>query len=248
MTSWIDMAIASLDTETTGLDTSTARIIEVGIVCYKNGKQENAYSQLVNPGGPVPPRITEITGISTDDVADKPEFRNVADDVLKCLEGRLFVAYNAPYDLGMLRAEFKRINKPFPELKVLDPLVLAREVLSLRSYKLGVVVRHLKINMDRAHRAQDDAAATAEILYKIGPLLPQDLDELLQVQEQWKNAQDAKRRQWQQRSSRVADVLKAPKEQDTRLRLGPAYIYTKETNPDPVIAFIKDYASRIGNE
>jgi len=250
MSLWIEMPIASLDTETTGLDMKTARVIEIGIACYVNGKQENTYSQLVDPQEPIPPKITEITKITSDDLKGKPVFADIADDVMKCLENRIFLAYNAPYDLGMLRAEFKRLNRPFPELKVLDPLVLAREVLSLKGYKLGAVAKYLKIDMERAHRALDDAAAAAEIMYKIGHLLPSDLNELLNVQEQWKNAQDAKRRQWQQRRSGRPDVLtlNTSTTQDNKLRLGPAYIYTRETNPDPVVAFIKDYASRVGNK
>lgn len=248
MSEWMKMGIASLDTETTGLDTSKARIIEVGIVCYRDGKQEDTYSRLINPGMEISSKITQITGISPDDLKGKPRFQDVADQILKCLENRIFVAYNAPYDLGMLRAEFARIGRAFPDIKVLDPLVLAREVLHLKSYKLGLVADHLGINMERAHRAKDDADAAAQILYRIANKLPQDLNELIQAQEQWKNAQDAKRRQWRQGRTEVSDMLNPHREQDTEQRLGPAYIYSKETYPDPLIAFVKDYASRVGRK
>ncbi len=253
MPKWTEIAIASLDTETTGLDPARARVIEIGVVCYKSGNMEDSYSQLIDPGEAIPPEITKITGISAKDLAGKPRFKDAIPRLLECLKGRVFVAYNASYDIGMLKAEFARVNMPFPELQVVDPLVLARGVLRLKSYKLGMVASHLGVDMERAHRAQDDADAAVRILYKLADRLPQDLDELLGLQEQWKNEQDALRRRWKNKTNdtpptkkpgMITDVLNTNTGTDAGLRLGPAYMYSKDTHPDPIIAFIKDYASR----
>jgi len=247
MANWFDMEIASLDTETTSTKKAEARIIEVGIVCFRQGEKFDEYDQLVNPGMPIPEEVTELTGIRDEDVADKPSFGDIADNVLKYLNNRIFLAYNAPYDLGVLEEEFKRLGRELPTFKVIDPLVLAREVLGLRSYKLGLVAEHLGISMERAHRATDDATAAAEVLYRIKDRLPEDLDELLQLQQQWYNAQETAWRNRMRARGQVFDevIPKNDGEQDFQLRLGPAYAYSRAPNPDPLLAFIRDFASRV---
>ena len=248
MPEWIEMDIASLDTETTGLDFSDARVIEIGIVCFHKGQQIQEYSQLLDPEEPIPPEVVKTTKITDKDVAGKPKFRDVAGKVMECLNDRIFLAYNAPFDIGMLTVEFKRLGMEMPPLTVIDPLVLAREVLHLKSYRLGVVAEHLGISMERAHRAKDDAIAAAMVLYGIADKLPHDLDKLLQLQQQWQNAQKAKRSGWDRdkNNGKINYVLNPGAEKDSGLRLGPAYAYSRETNPDPLIAFIRDYASRTG--
>lgn len=62
----------SIDLETTGLDPASDKIIELGAVRVRNGKPVASYSQLVNPAVPVPPRVRSLTGITDDDLADKP--------------------------------------------------------------------------------------------------------------------------------------------------------------------------------
>lgn len=100
--------VAVLDFETTGLSPkSGARVVEIGVVRVEPGKQpEIAFDTLVNPEGPV--YATEIHGITNDDVADAPTFRDVAGSIVDALDGAVVLAYNSSFDMGFLRAELSR--------------------------------------------------------------------------------------------------------------------------------------------
>jgi len=71
------------------------------------------WQQLVNPGIRIPPFIEQLTGISNEMVAAAPPFESIADEALRRLEGRLFIAHNARFDYGFLKNEFKRLGITF---------------------------------------------------------------------------------------------------------------------------------------
>ena len=101
-----------LDLETTGANFANDRIIEIGVVeVGQDGARE--WSSLVNPGRPVPPFITGLTGIDTAMVATAPRFEDLAVPLLERLKGRLFVAHNARFDYSFLKREFLRLGLNF---------------------------------------------------------------------------------------------------------------------------------------
>jgi len=99
---WRDLPVAAIEIETSGLNRQTARVIEIGIACYDNGKPEKSYLQRINPGGPMPKMISDLTGITNEDLAGKPQFKDVANDILDCLNNRLVLVYNADFEMGFL--------------------------------------------------------------------------------------------------------------------------------------------------
>src|SRR5688500_5092331 len=101
--------VACVDLETTGAAAARGRIIEIGIVLLDGGEVVESWSSLVNPGVHIPPSITEFTGIDATMVASAPTFAEIAHEVRRRLEGRLFVAHNARFDYGFLRSEFRRL-------------------------------------------------------------------------------------------------------------------------------------------
>ena len=150
------------DTETTGLNPETARIIEITVY-----SEEGWYSQLLNPGTPVPDHITEITHISTDMVTNAPTFAEVAPELWRRFEGRTAVAHNAQFDMRFLLAEFKRagitVTNDMYAICTLEAERLARGVKKNNTLTECIGRRGLKAA--NAHRAEDDVRSLIE-LYK----------------------------------------------------------------------------------
>ena len=95
-----------LDLETTGIWVEKDRIIEIGLVkCLAGGARET-FVRRVNPGIPIPPIVTQITGISDADVADKPSFGDLAREVLTFVGDSDFAGFNVErFDLPLLERE-----------------------------------------------------------------------------------------------------------------------------------------------
>jgi len=115
------------------------------------------WSSLVHPGRPIPPTIQSLTGITDAMVAGAPPFAALADEVAARLDGYLFVAHNAPFDHGFLRAEFGRLARPFrPD--VLCTVRLSRKLYpQYRSHSLDAIIARHGLRVHARHRALDDA-------------------------------------------------------------------------------------------
>ena len=92
----------SLDLETTGLDFRADSIIEIGMVRMTQGNVEETYEQLVNPGFPIPPTISQITGIETADVINQPLIEHILPEILTFIGDQWIVAHNASFDMDFL--------------------------------------------------------------------------------------------------------------------------------------------------
>src|SRR5512139_3004865 len=101
---------AIVDVETTGCDPTHDRVIEIAVI-RADGTGE--FSSLVKPGRTLPPFITGLTGITTEDLADAPPFEEIASEIADILEGTVFVAHNARFDYAFVRNEFRRIGISF---------------------------------------------------------------------------------------------------------------------------------------
>ena len=207
---WDEIPIALLDVETTGVDASSARVIEVGIAVGKKGVVIARYNWLVNPGCPIPEDASAIHGIKDEDVASSPRFEQIAHEIRTALEGCVPAAYNAQFDRAFIHNEFARANvAPLPgavsspglrrEVDWLDPLVWARDIQSgERSRTLGDVAARLGVKLEQAHRASDDAEAALMVLFALGrdPRVPRSYGALVQEQRRLGLMQADERRRW----------------------------------------------------
>jgi len=167
----LDDEFVVFDIETTGLSSSNDRIIEIGAVKIKNGNIIDSFSSYINPQRDIPANITELTGISNEDVKDAPTEEKVIRDFMAFAGDAVLVAHNANFDMGFLRSCLGRMNKE-SENTVLDTLQLTRMLLpQLKSHKLNIVAKHFKVSLENHHRAVDDSKATGEILLKCFELL-----------------------------------------------------------------------------
>lgn len=150
-------ALAFVDLETTGATATADRITEIGIVEVDADGAVREWQQLVNPGTRIPPFIEQLTGISNAMVADAPPFEAVAPEVLRRLEGRLFVAHNARFDYGFLKNEFKRLGVSF-RAPVLCTVKLSRALFpEHQRHNLDSLIERHGLAADARHRALADA-------------------------------------------------------------------------------------------
>jgi len=172
-TQMAELPLVSIDTETTGLDPLRDRIVELGCVVWSEGRVVRTKSWLVNPGCTISQEAIDVHGITDDEVRDKPSFGEIAHEVLEALAGAVPAAYNADFDRDFLNTELSRVE-PSVELlppaarrsvQWIDPLIWARELYKdEKGRSLGEVCARLGIEIQRAHRATDDAEAAVRAL------------------------------------------------------------------------------------
>jgi DNA polymerase-3 subunit epsilon len=169
-----ELPIVAIDTETTGRDPTTDRVVEVACVRWEKGAITLRKSWLVNPGRPIPKEAFDVHGISDDAVKDAPAFASILPELLEALAGAVPLAYNAEFDRKQLMAELGRISAPptpppafHKNADWIDPLVWARELQRLeKSRALGEVAARLGIELVQAHRATGDAEAALNVFLK----------------------------------------------------------------------------------
>ena len=102
------------DTETTGLDPGVEYLTEIGAVIVRDGEVVEEFDTFVKPGKPITPKITELTGITNEMVANAPGEAEALEAFLKFVDGRILVAHNAhSFDIRFLRAAAKRSGIEF---------------------------------------------------------------------------------------------------------------------------------------
>ncbi|MEJ6792940.1 MAG: exonuclease domain-containing protein [Lacinutrix sp.] len=153
-----------IDVETSG---RTNRITEISVFKYNGDTVIDEFTSLVNPNCFIPDHITALTGIDNSTVANAPEFRDIAQQVLDITEGTIFVAHNVNFDYNVIRNEFKSLNIEFNRKK-LCTVRLSRKLLpGHRSYSLGKLCKDLNISVNGRHRARGDAEATVILFQKL---------------------------------------------------------------------------------
>jgi DNA polymerase-3 subunit epsilon len=197
-----DMTLTSFDTETTGLDTSTDRVVEFGAVTHQVGGEPTITHHYIDPGVPIPEEASNVHGITGATVFGCPSFGEIAPTLERCLSMGALVGYNASvYDASILNAEFARAGNAFriDPASVLDPLIFARwHLRGHKSRKLGEMCAFFDITLDQAHTAVADATATLQLTDRmvVEGMIPDDIDEALEEQGHFRQYLDAESRQW----------------------------------------------------
>lgn len=189
--------IVFFDLETTGIDVAHDRIVEISLhKVFPEGKEETK-TLRVNPEMPIPPKVTEIHGISDDDVKDEPTFNIVAKEIARFIEGCDLAGYNSnKFDIPLLAEEFLRVDvdvdmkkQRFVDVQVIFHKMEQRTLSA--AYKF-----YCKKNLDNAHSAEADTIATYEIFkaqIERYDDLKNDIEELSKFSSHNKNADFAGR-------------------------------------------------------
>jgi DNA polymerase-3 subunit epsilon len=168
-TPFAEARFAVVDVETTGGSPVEAALTEVAVGIFQGGRCLDLYEQLVDPRVPIPPFITELTGISAATVAGAPPVADILPEVLDRLEGCVLVGHNLPFDLSFLNAALVAAGRAPLTQPRLDTLVLARWALAgqVPNFRLATLAEALGLEHQPSHRAGSDVLATAELLYRL---------------------------------------------------------------------------------
>lgn len=171
---------AIVDVETTGGIPSQTRIIEIAIILLNNNQISSVYHTLVNPLTHIPPFITRLTGISDAMTRYAPAFKDIAPDIAKYLQNRIFVAHNVRFDYTCIKTEMNKSGLHF-SLPLLCTVELSRKAFpQLSKYNLNYICKHLQIPNNQPHRAKSDALATAHLFLRIlNTLQPYDIASMI---------------------------------------------------------------------
>ena len=156
-------SIVALDIETTGLDPQADAITEIGAVRFNGHRVEDEWSTLVNPGRPIPPQITSLTGITNEMVRNAPTIRSVLPDLASFVGDAVVLGHSVRFDLSFLQRYNILLNN-----EVVDTYELAAVLMPTASrYNLAGLAAQLSILLPATHRALDDARCTHAVFMKL---------------------------------------------------------------------------------
>jgi DNA polymerase-3 subunit epsilon len=151
--------VVFVDIETTGGSYRNSRVLEVAAIRVEAGQIVREFHSLINPDTHVPTMITQITGITADDVVDAPHFEDIADELRDVLDGAVFIAHNVRFDYSFLKAEFALADIRFNP-KLLCTVRLSRALYPHQTgHSLEKLIARHNIPVKARHRAMDDTMA-----------------------------------------------------------------------------------------
>jgi len=154
--------IIAIDVETTGISPEKERMIEIGAFRPETGE---VFRTLINPGRPLPQKITELTGITDDMLIGAPEESEAVGALLEFLSGdTILLGHNISFDHSFIVQAIRRCGFEEPAFRGIDTLKLSRVLCpELPNKKLETMVEHFGLTNERAHRAFEDAKVTVEL-------------------------------------------------------------------------------------
>ena len=155
------------DIETTGLDHNNCDITEIGAVKIEKGVITETFQTLIKPHHEIPDQIVKITNITNEMVENCMYGEDLINDFYLFCKGSILSGYNViNFDQKFISKLGEKVNLVFDN-EILDVMKVAQQKLILSNYTLATVVKNLNINLIDAHRALNDAIATAKALLKL---------------------------------------------------------------------------------
>lgn len=165
----------AFDVETTGLDATNGRVVEIAAVRFNGGGIEKKMTWLINPGIRIPWQVQRIHGISKEMVAKAPVFPEVFDQFVEFAGDAVLIAHNAHFDRRFIAQEIKRNDLIPPANSILDSLPLSRKWFpNAESHSLSNLTAYLLIQSERHHRALPDAENLARVFLAGLDTMPKD--------------------------------------------------------------------------
>lgn len=167
----LDATYCVFDFETTGFNAGGGdTIIEIGAVLIKSGEIIAKYDELINPGRPLPSKITEITNITDEMLKDKDNEENAVRRFIEFFKDYPMVAHNAKFDCSFLEMAYKKYGLGEFTNCVIDTLELSRALdTGFSRHSLSALVKRYNVEWDENahHRGDYDAEGTAKVLDKM---------------------------------------------------------------------------------
>lgn len=172
-----------VDIETNGLNHVRGRVIEVAAIRIENGKITKIYRSLVDPQTELPYFITNLTGITSQDLKSAPTFDQIADELYSILEGAVFVAHNVRFDYSFLKQEFGRLAIKFLPKQVCTVKLSRVLYPHLKGHKLADIIQRHNFKYSARHRAYDDAEILWQFMQYINKnFTPEQINSAVELQ------------------------------------------------------------------
>jgi DNA polymerase III epsilon subunit family exonuclease len=156
-----------VDVETTGLKSEDGdRVCEIGAIKFSLAGERGRFSTLVNPRREIPPGAQKVHGITDAMVQGAPGFEQIAAPFERFIEGTVLVAQNAGFDLGFLRAEYRRFGRDLRIDHAVDTIALVKSYRALGQYNLDALAEHYGIARGTRHRSVEDCAITMQVFQR----------------------------------------------------------------------------------
>lgn len=162
----------ALDFETTGIDSDTDRVVEIGAILYENGKIVKEFDELVNPNMLISPSASQVSHITNEMIASSPSEEEIYPKFIKflgdALTGETYIcAHNARFEIGFITNTLERLGYK-ANFKFIDTLYVSKTLLKgLKNYKQDTVAEHFNIVNKCSHRACTDAETCGNILLEL---------------------------------------------------------------------------------
>lgn len=165
---WFPSNYIAIDTETTGLEPSYQRIIEIGAIKYIDHKPVGKFHMLIDPERNFDDYVVDLTGITKEKLKYKPTIKEALPKFFEFIEDYVLIAHNAPYDIKILACEAYRVKIPLFGNRVIDTLALSKRCIpkgKIDNYKLETIKDYLGLEY-KSHRALDDCE-TCSAIYQL---------------------------------------------------------------------------------
>lgn len=208
-----------VDTETTGLDPQTDRLIEIAAIRVRAGKEVARFETLVKPGRKLSKAIVDLTGITDGELTNAPEPQDALRQFMDFLKDDIIVAHNANFDVNFLYDSMQRCGMKPLENNFVDTMRLAKCIRpNLSNYKLATLAKAYRIAQPKAHRALADCETTMAVLQKLDEDARQQRIDFTQIQKKGYSSR-----------SRVAGIVAEPgKERPEHPFYGKHFAFTGE--------------------
>lgn len=174
----MDRTFIAIDVESTGLEAGVDEIIEVGAVKFCGDEVLETFSYLVRPRHTLPLKITRLTGITDDMLAEAPRFSMIAPDLVRFVKSYPLVGHSVGFDLKMLQAQGMRFDQPAYDTFDMATLLMPQAP----AYRLSTLAGVLGITHDEAHRALNDADMTRQVFLRLLQMIEAlDLPDLSEI-------------------------------------------------------------------
>lgn len=160
-----------IDIETTGLDTSKDKIIEIAALTADEEKVISSWNRLIKISESIPPKITELTGITDENLSEGVNLKESLCELSKIVKGKTVVCYNRKFDIVFLQNEFRKngINSPFG--RVIDMLFdVRKKIEDVKNYKLETLAEYFGIDVEICHRASADCDTLYRVFLKLNEI------------------------------------------------------------------------------
>ena len=176
----VGKTLAIVDVETNGGYMDSGQVIEIGILRVENGVVVETYRSFVKPARHIPWWITQLTGITNEDLENAPFFEEIAVEVHRLLSGAIFVAHNVGFDHVFIKNEFRRLEMEWKAKKLCTVEISRAMYPKHKSHSLEAIIARHGFKPAARHRAFEDAKILWDFIVLAHKMRPYAFEQVIE--------------------------------------------------------------------